>query len=74
MTMMKTKTMEFEHLVVKYDYNTGTLELHTRVGSAPSNVEPQGYLLDVAQVQELRAALEGIGQQIPGPQPTLRRR
>jgi hypothetical protein len=60
---MTTKTMEFEHLIAKYDYRTGELTLF-RKDTRGGDAELDGYLLDVSQAQELREAFEGIGQQI----------
>jgi len=62
---MKTKTMEFEHLIVKYDYSDGTLLLRTKSPGPAAVPDAKGYSLDAAQVAELREAFEGIGQQIP---------
>ena len=71
---MATKTMEFDHLVAKYNYRDGSLELR-RKDDREGTVEALTFCLDVSQVAELKEALEGIGKQIPtamGPRPRLR--
>lgn len=69
---MATKTMEFDHLVVKYNYRDGSMTLQRKT-ERDGPLEEQTFALDLSQVSELKEAYEGIGQQIPTAGHKLRR-
>jgi len=70
---MTAKTMEFDTLVVRYDYGTRALsvqvkgdgENHVPVAVVRGEPEQKGAIvLNNRGISELREALEGIGQQV----------
>jgi hypothetical protein len=69
---MTVKTMEFDTIIVTYDYTNQTLTVKAKpapeVTSATRvhRLYPEGEVkLPSFSIQELREGLEGIGQQVP---------
>lgn len=61
---MRVKTMEFDSCVVSYDYNTSEITITEKERDISVTLKRGG-------VQELKEALEGIGQQISPGAPTF---
>lgn len=61
---MKSKTMEFDACIVTYNYGSGSLTIEAKNDRAhPDN--KGAIVLKGSGLQDLREALEGIGQQVP---------
>lgn len=61
---MRVKTMEFDSCVVSYDYNTSEITITEKERDISVTLKRGG-------VQELKEALEGIGQQTSPGAPTF---
>jgi len=78
---MSSKRMEFDTIIVDYNYRTGAFTIQVK-GDGENNQpvavihgEPEqlgAVVLNSRGIGELREALEGIGQQLPGTRPRPR--
>jgi len=61
---MKSKTMEFDACIVNYNYGSGSLTIEAKNDrDHPDN--KGAIVLKGSGLQDLREALEDIGQQVP---------